>query len=284
MVAMGSAVIAASALIRAEPVASSRPGRPNRATGCPPEMVRVRSYCVDRWEVSMIDKRTGRPLSPYYPPNRRLLARVAAVWQREHAMGGPNGARIMPLPPPSWQLATDFEPVAVSRPGVVPQGYLSHDLASQACANAGKRLCSETEWQQACRGASGNPFPYGSAYVPMRCNVFRLYHPAYVLHGNSSFGHTDPRLNLVVERASDPLLRLTGQTPGCASRWGDDALYDMVGNLDEWVDASEQSVFVGGFYARSTKQGCDSRISSHAPSYYDYSLGTRCCRDVAATP
>jgi sulfatase modifying factor 1 len=232
----------------------------------------------------MVDKHTGRPLSPYYPPNRRLLERVAAIWQREHAMAGPSSARIMPLPPPSWQLTTEFEPVAVSRPGVVPQGYLSHFLASQACANAGKRLCTDAEWQQACRGASGNQFPYGSAYVPMRCNVFRLYHPAYVLHGSSSFGHTDPRLNLVVERASDPLLRLTGQTTRCASRWGDDAIYDMVGNLDEWVDAGDESVFVGGFYARSTKQGCDSRISSHAPSYYDYSLGTRCCRDAQAAP
>jgi formylglycine-generating enzyme len=276
--------MAASALLSAEPGAPAKQGHPSSATGCPPEMARVRSYCIDRWEVSMIDRRTGRSLSPYYPPQRRLLEKVAAIWQREHAMAGPSGARNLPLPPPSWQLSTDVEPVAVSRPGVVPQAYLSYFLASEACANAGKRLCTEAEWQRACRGANNSQFPYGSAYVPARCNVFRLYHPAYVLHGNASFGHTDPRLNLVVERASDPLLRLTGQTPSCASRWGDDAIYDMVGNLDEWIDAGPDSVFVGGFYARSTKQGCDSRISSHAPSYYDYSLGTRCCRDVIAAP
>lgn len=228
----------------------------------------------------MVDKRSGKPLSPYYPPQRRLLQRVAGLWQRERSTVGSIAARAMPAPPPSWQLVADFEPVAVSRPGVVPQGYLTHFLASQACANAGKRLCTEAEWQVACRGARASRFPYGSAYVPMRCNVGRLQHPAYVLHGNSSFGHTDPRMNLVVERGSEPLLRLAGETVTCASRWGDDAVYDMVGNLDEWVDADEQSVFVGGFYARGTKQGCDSRISSHGPSYYDYSLGTRCCRDA----
>ena len=105
-------------------------------------------------------------------------------------------------------------------------------------------------------------------------------HPAYILHGNSSIGHTDPRLNLVVERGVDPLLRLTGATPSCASRWNDDdSLFDMVGNLDEWID-DESGRFVGGFYARMTTMGCEARITSHSPSYYDYSLGTRCCADA----
>jgi formylglycine-generating enzyme required for sulfatase activity len=53
---------------------------------------------------------------------------------------------------------------------------------------------------------------------------------------------------------------------------------DMVGNLDEWVSDPE-GVFLGGFYSRATRDGCDSFIDTHAPSYYDYSLGTRCCQD-----
>jgi formylglycine-generating enzyme required for sulfatase activity len=76
-------------------------------------------------------------------------------------------------------------------------------------------------------------------------------------------------------------LRLTGKTPSCVSRWGADRIYDMVGNLDEWVD-DEAGLFLGGFYARSTREGCESRVSSHAPIYYDYSTGARCCR--ALTP
>ena len=54
------------------------------------------------------------------------------------------------------------------------------------------------------------------------------------LHGNSAVGHTDPRLNLVIERGSDPLLRIGGETLDCASEWNGDRIYDMVGNLDEW--------------------------------------------------
>jgi hypothetical protein len=71
-------------------------------------------------------------------------------------------------------------------------------------------------------------------------------------------------------------LRPTGGTPGCKSQWGDDAVYDMVGNLDEWVDEAD-GTFVGGFYARSTRNGCESKITAHAPTYLDYSIGARCC-------
>ena len=64
----------------------------------------------------------------------------------------------------------------------------------------------------------------------------------------------------------------------CASKWGDDAVFDMVGNLDEWTD-DPRGTFVGGFYARATRAGCDARVSSHGASYFDYSTGVRCCGD-----
>jgi hypothetical protein len=51
----------------------------------------------------------------------------------------------------------------------------------------------------------------------------------------------------------------------------------MVGNLDEWVDDPD-GAFLGGFYARGTAEGCDARVGVHAPEYFDYSLGVRCCR------
>ena len=54
--------------------------------------------------------------------------------------------------------------------------------------------------------------------------------PARILHGSASEGLSDPRLNLVkLENAA--LLRETGGSPLCASTWGKDAIYDMVGNV-----------------------------------------------------
>jgi hypothetical protein len=247
---------------------------------CPAEMLRVQEFCVDRWEASLVDTKTGLPLSPYYPPQPTLLRRALELWRIERWQIGDVAARRMPLPEvPSHQLQTRFEPRAVSRPDVVPNGYLSYPLAKRACENAGKRLCTEKEWVLACKGGAQTLHPYGAAFARDKCNVFRMYHPAHLLHGLSFTGHTDPRLNLVFENGRDPLLRATGTTPGCASRWLGEAAYDMVGNLDEWIE-DETGVFVGGFYARATSKGCEARIADHAPSYYDYSLGTRCCKDA----
>jgi hypothetical protein len=264
----------------AQPPPSPAPNRPS----CPAEMARVLlagfpSFCIDRWEAAMVDKTTDRPLSPYYPPHPKVLSRIVEVWQIERDNLGDEAARRMPLPDlPSYQINESFELKAVSRPNVVPQGYLTYHLAHAACLNAGKRLCTESEWVTACKGEKHTKFPYGPNYVVGRCNVYRQMHPAAVLHGNASIGLTDPRLNLVIEEGRDPLVHLTGATVGCASPWAADAVYDLVGNLDEWVE-DPSGVFVGGFYSRMTTKGCDAKISSHAATYYDYSTGTRCCKD-----
>jgi hypothetical protein len=243
-------------------------------------MVRVRDFCIDRWEISSVDASTAQALSPYYPPQRVLMNRILDVWQIERTCWGSEAAQSFLLPELTrFQRESRFEVKAVSVANLVPQGYLSRELARRACEASGKRLCSHAEWQLACRGERGTAFPYGSDYVAGRCNVWRQTHPAQVLHGSSSLGHLDPRLNLVVEYEGGPLLRPTGTTPSCASRFGSDAIYDMVGNLDEWVD-DEPGIFAGGFYARSTAKGCEAKVSSHAPTYYDYSTGARCCRSA----
>jgi formylglycine-generating enzyme required for sulfatase activity len=165
---------------------------------------------------------------------------------------------------------------------VTPNGYTSGLVADAACQAAGKRLCTLDEWTVACRGEQDRQFPYGDDYKHGVCNVFRYAHPAASLHGNASVGHLDPRLNRVRDHAADgsPLLRVTGATPACASRWGSDAVHDMVGNVDEWVK-KKGGAFAGGFYSRSTRSGCEAVITAHPRRYLDYSLGTRCCSSAA---
>ncbi len=255
-----------------------------RSSRCPPEMVEVGSaYCIDRYEVSLVDASQGRRLSASYPPTHAQTLQLFERWRKRSAPDDTLLARSLAVPaPPDFQLREEFRARAVSEPRVVPNGYLSRTAAEQVCSVAGKRLCSHGEWVHACRGQANRQFPYGSQYQDGQCNVNREAHPASLLHGNASIHHLDPRLPLVKSSAG-PLLRETGATATCASRWGDDAIYDMVGNLDEWID-DEGGSFAGGFFSRATREGCESLITVHGPEYFDYSLGTRCCRALDPAP
>ncbi|MDI3288983.1 hypothetical protein [Polyangium sp. 15x6] len=273
---LAAAVERASAEAReeAEEVKATAP-RP-----CPPEMVLVQGkLCVDRFEATLVDAASGEALSPDFPVTPNLMEITLGDWSTGRSRMGSVHARAMPLPLlPGWQRGQKLDVMAVPRRLARPNGYLTGLVAESACAAAGKRLCTLPEFVLACRGQDDTPFPYGDTYVEGTCNVFREAHPAAILHDNASIGHLDPRLNHV--RAGDtPLFRRTGATPACRSRWGNDAIYDMVGNLDEWVDEGN-GAFAGGFYARSTRSGCDAVVTAHPRSYLDYSTGVRCCKDA----
>jgi sulfatase modifying factor 1 len=60
-------------------------------------------------------------------------------------------------------------------------------------------------------------------------------------------------------------------------------VHDMVGNVHEWTDDAS---FRGGYYldTKLNGEGCDYRTTAHAPAYYDYSTGFRCCADEGSAP
>lgn len=247
---------------------------------CPPEMVLVAaSLCIDRYEAHLVDARQLRALSPNYPPSRRRSRELFDLYARRAPNSRGRLGRLLDVPaPPTFELDEDVSPLARSEAGIQPAGYLNYPTAKLSCEAAGKRLCRREEWVRACRGEDDQPFPYGPSFQDRACNVHRSSHPAALLHGDTSEGHHDPRLNLVTD-SDGPLLRPTGGTPTCKSTWGGDAIFDMVGNLDEWID-DPAGTFVGGFYSRATRAGCEAAIEVHAPEYFDYSLGVRCCLDA----
>ena len=225
----------------APPVAPS-PSPP--AQPCPEAMAFVADrFCIDRWEASLVE--IGEPevaFSPYEAPGSRRVR-------------------------------------AVSRPGVVPQGYISRDEAAAACLASHKRLCAEDEWLAACRGEPARRFPYGDAKVTGACND-RGISPLHVYYPEAPETYlpgpmNDPRLN----RTRGTVAR-TGEFAGCAGAAG---VFDMVGNLHEWV-LSSRPTFRGGYYldTRLNGEGCAYRTTAHAAAYHDYSTGFRCCADPGA--
>jgi len=211
--------------------------------GCPAEMVRVGGACVDRWEGSLVEMGMDGGLGDWSPYEN------------------PGGRRV----------------IAVSRPDVVPQGYITGAQAEVACRNAGKRLCALSEWLAACRGPQNLVYPYGNTYVRRRCNEARTPHPVVQFFGTSMGVFTFANMNNPGINMQPDSLARTGQFDECVSPLG---LYDMVGNLHEWI-ADSAGTFKGGFYvdAEINGRGCLYTTTAHGFSYRDYSTGFRCCAD-----
>lgn len=168
---------------------------------------------------------------------------------------------------------------ARSAPGTSPQGHINQLDAGEACGRAGKRLCTKSEWRKACGGMGLTLYPYGDAKVSGACNSERVHPPSRLFGLDYRTRLNDPELNLFPGG-----LALTGSHPRCVSDYG---VFDMVGNLHEWVSdritvrGQVRGVFMGGFYSNDHENGhgCEYMTVAHIPQHFDYSTGFRCCSD-----
>ncbi len=152
-----------------------------------------------------------------------------------------------------------------------PVHNVSHEDAAAYCAFRGKRLPTEAEWEKAARGGrEGSPWPWGLSFAPEEgAPPARVGHP----HGPTDAGSFPP------------------------NGYG---LFDMVGNIAEWVadgydlgyyavspvehpkgpSGAPYRVFRGGSWADA-----DERIASvfyrnfTRPDTTIHSIGFRCAMD-----
>ena len=146
--------------------------------GCPPGMLPVDTFCVDRFEASLVTL-DGQPWSPYFNPG-------------------------------------DTPVRAVSIEGAVPQAYIDGIRAEQACENAGKRLCLDAEWLRACRGPDSYLYPYGNNLELGVCNDHRSQHPAIEYFGTNADWIWSELGNACIDQLHDSLDR-TGENAGCVT-------------------------------------------------------------------
>ena len=110
--------------------------------------------------------------------------------------------------------------LACSQAGVLPWTGASYDEAKAACEAAGKRLCTQEEWESACRSLGrDSSYPYG-AYEAGRCNG---------------------------DGVSEGVV-VTGQMTECETLQG---VFDMSGNAREWTEpeADAGAARMGGSYS-----------------------------------
>jgi tRNA A-37 threonylcarbamoyl transferase component Bud32 len=137
--------------------------------------------------------------------------------------------------------------------GARPLTRVDFDAALDLCRRAGKRLCTEEEWELACAGDSGHAYPYGADFDPTAC--------------------------VVRAHAQGPAP--AGSRSGCVT---DSGVADLSGNVAEWTDSAleggrPQKIIRGGYWEQPAAQ-----VSCRARDYFlpgqggARYLGFRCCR------
>ncbi len=233
-----------------------------------PLMVRVplpdgSSFCIDSTEVSTRQYRAF--LRADYP-----LAQQPSycAWNDRYAPGFHPG---------------DEEPWPADD---LPMAFADWCDARAYCAWAGKRLCGKIgggnilvniplsdhpvdplheEWPYACTAGGTRIYPYGNVYDETGC-VTVTY------DGDPNYTESTDHIRPIREAK-----KCEGGFPG---------LYDMGGNVSEWVDESNQEVGegdsvsdLGGYYASdSTEAKCIQRYGD-LRSTQGGATGIRCCKD-----
>ncbi len=131
---------------------------------------------------------------------------------------------------------------------------LTQSEAAKKCEEVGKRLCTATEWEKACKGPNMYAYSYGDTFDPSFC-------------GNGL----------------DEVAR-AGTRPECRSGWGP---FDMSGNFREWTstfrEGSKTRVEVKGGVRAAAEKGTRCAFSKDERiTMGDRSISFRCCRDADA--
>ncbi len=238
---------------------------------CPPGMVHIGRYCIDRFEAHLV-----------------VPAGDGTFRRHPYFERPPDGVA--------------FE--ARSEEGAYPQAYISRKESEAACERAGKRLCSWLEWRRACQGPGWRRYPYAGGKRRGACNQAKkhLLHELFGKEGDVRTWEYDKHFNSPKLSQEPGYLSKGGEHADCVSA---DGVYDMVGNLHEWVSSmvteefvermEEEDVpridqpwrvgngmFLGGFYSTDGQHGpgCFYTTIAHEPRYHDYSTGFRCCADA----
>jgi formylglycine-generating enzyme required for sulfatase activity len=143
-----------------------------------------------------------------------------------------------------------------NEPNAIPTSNVSRDEAEQLCNSKGKRLCSELEWERACKGPDNTTYEYGDAYRKDVCGT-----------------------GVALEEASR---RPTGEHAQCKSGFG---VAEMHGGVWEWTSSTwgrgtrdaTQGVLRGGNSVAGELVGRCSNAIARSPSKKSPTMGLRCC-------
>lgn len=169
--------------------------------------------------------------------------------------------------------------------GVLPRVLTSWKSAKRLCESAGKRLCTEEEFNFACEGPEMLPYVYGLVRDATKCNIDREYR--YPDHSKVLPEYDEC---LATDWCKAELDRLDqrekiGARTTCGSWAG---VFDLNGNVNEWVEIPgekppNRSGLKGGWWG-PIRARCRPTVTFHKESDYGYEAGFRCCSDAKPSP
>lgn len=160
---------------------------------------------------------------------------------------------------------------AVSRAGAPVARGVSWYEAKSACEASGRRLCTEQEWLAACTGA-----------VPMDIDHNGVYSDNPVAGRPYAYG-TGWRSGVCADTRNPtaPGDLIAGNHPRCATP---DGIYDLHGNVKEWVGLTPTRAAVkGGSFSSAESARCAYLRTDVMPAAHEDSVGFRCCSGPAPT-
>jgi hypothetical protein len=170
-----------------------------------------------------------------------------------------------------------------NKKGELPALLVSWTDAKKTCERAGKRLCTEDEYNFGCEGEAMLPYTYGYVRDATKCNIDRPYRKREkkLLKYESCMKH--PECKRELEKLDQRLP--AGSLPACVSPFG---AYDLNGNINEWVFRPKEkypnrSGLKGGWWG-PVRGRCRPTVGFHKEDDYGYEEGFRCCKDASGAP
>lgn len=137
--------------------------------------------------------------------------------------------------------------------GAIPQTNVSQAEAQALCQRAGKRLCTELEWERACKGPSNSVYAWGDKYRADMCQL-----------------------------GSTILPRPSGMKVGCHSEFG---VFDLHGGVLEWTSSKYRRGNTEGRVALRGGNGIAGELVGRCantepadPNARSQEIGFRCCQ------
>jgi len=135
----------------------------------------------------------------------------------------------------------------------IPIASVTRDEAAHLCEARGQRLCTELEWERACKGPDNHTYEYGDRYRAEVCGT-----------------------------GAQPRMLPSGLRVACRSDFG---VRDMHGSIAEWTSSpwargskGNLATVRGGNGPAGEIFGRCAHASGHSPTTRSQAIGFRCCQ------